>query len=154
MVKWYLEIDSDDGFTVNTMKVLTIEAKINNLSRVLAFIDVELLRAGCRPKPKMQLDIATEELFINIARYAYVPDTGDVTISIAICDDPAVAEITFADSGIPFNPFAKPDPDITLKAEDRSIGGLGVFMVKKAMDEVDYEYRDGLNLTTIRKKIK
>ena len=135
------------------MKTLNIKADRKNLHRVLAFIDRELLNAGCRMKPKIQIDIAAEELFTNIAAYAYEDGPGDVYIDIDINGDPASAEITFSDSGKPFDPFSNEDPDITLNAEERSVGGLGVYMVKKTMDEVHYEYSDGMNHTTIRKMI-
>lgn len=135
------------------MKTLTIDAKVNNLTHVLRFINDELSVAGCRPKAKLQLDVAAEEIFVNIASYAYGSETGEASVSISIQGEPPVAEITFVDSGVRFDPFSIPDPDITLNAIERSIGGLGIYMVKKTMDEVHYEYRDGLNLTTIRKKI-
>ena len=107
----------------------------------------------CSKKCAFQIDVAVEELFANISTYAYAPGLGDVTISITISGDPAIAEITLLDSGVPYDPVAKPDPDITLDAEQRTIGGLGIFMVKQSMDEMLYERRDDLNITTIRKKI-
>ena len=135
------------------MKTLTVKAKIYNLSRVLAFINKELNSAGCSKKSIFQIDVAVEELFVNIASYAYAPGSGDVTISISISEDPAVAEITFLDAGVPYDPVSKSDPDVTLDAEKRTIGGLGIFMVKQSMDELLYDRRDDLNITTIRKKI-
>ena len=135
------------------MKTLTVKAKVHNLSRVLAFINKELDSAGCSKKSTFQIDVAVEELFVNIASYAYAPGSGDVTISISISDDPAVAEITFLDAGVPYDPVSKSDPDVTLDAEKRTIGGLGIFMVKQSMDELLYDRRDDLNITTIRKKI-
>ena len=95
--------------------------------------------------------MAVEELFVNIASYAYAPDTGTAEIGVDVSG--GVAETTFADSGIPYNPLKKKDPDVALSAEEREIGGLGIFMVKKTMDEMRYCYRDGQNLLTIRKKI-
>ncbi len=135
------------------MKTLTVKAKVHNLSRVLAFINKELDSAGCSKKSTFQIDVAVEELFVNIASYAYAPGSGDVTISISISEDPAVAEITFLDAGVPYDPVSKSDPDVTLDAEKRTIGGLGIFMVKQSMDELLYDRRDDLNITTIRKKI-
>ena len=135
------------------MKTLTVKAKIYNLSRVLAFINKELDSARCSKKCIFQIDVAVEELFVNIANYAYAPGSGDVTIGITVSGDPAVAEITLLDSGVPYDPVAKSDPDVTLDAEKRTIGGLGIFMVKQSMDEMLYERRDDLNLTTIRKRI-
>ena len=135
-------------------KKLTVKAKTKYLDRVLGFIDSELDAAGCSEKIKMQIDIAVEELFVNIAHYAYAPETGNAVIGIRIEEDPAVAEITFSDSGIPYNPLAKEDPDITLSAEEREIGGLGVLIVKKSMDDISYHYRNGQNIVTIRKTLQ
>ena len=135
------------------MKKISVEATVSNLYKVLSFINQELEAHGCRMKPSLQIDVAVEELFVNIAHYAYTPETGIVTISIDIYGDPAVCEITFKDSGIPYDPVSRQDPDVTLDADERSIGGLGIFMVKQSMDELLYEYRDGHNITTIRKYI-
>lgn len=135
------------------MKSLTVKAKVHNLRKVLALINEELNSAGCSKKCIFQIDVAVEELFVNISCYAYAPDSGDVTVSITVDGDPAVAEITFLDAGVPFDPVSKSDPDVTLDAEKRAIGGLGIFMVKQSMDELLYERRDELNITTIRKKI-
>ena len=133
------------------MKTLNIEAKISNLGKVLAFIDQELENAGCGMKAAMQINIAVEELFVNVAHYAYAPGTGEIEISIRIIDDPKMAEIVLSDTGIPYDPLAKEDPDVTLSAERRKIGGLGIFMVKKSMDLMTYEYKDGHNIVTISK---
>lgn len=133
------------------MKKLTVDAKIENLSKVLAFIDKELEAADCPMKTQMQIDVAVEELFVNIASYAYAPDTGVAVIGISIQDN--TAEISFSDSGMPYNPLEKADPDITLSAEDRQIGGLGIFMVKNAMDDMQYAYVDGQNYLRIWKKL-
>ena len=102
---------------------------------------------------QMQMDIAVEELFVNIAHYAYAPNSGKATIKAAFDEDRRVVSFTFIDSGKPFNPLQKKDPDITQKLEDRKIGGLGIYMVKKSMDNVMYEYRNGMNVLTIEKKI-
>lgn len=101
----------------------------------------------------MQIDVAVEELFVNIAQYAYAPGIGVATIRLEIQEDPFVVVITFIDNGIPYNPLAKEDPDITLSAEERPIGGLGIYMVKKSMDEVSYEYKDGQNILRIKKQL-
>ena len=135
------------------MKTLNVEAKVQNLKQVLSFIDEELRQENCSKRIALQIEVAVEELFVNIAHYAYINDTGDVCISISVSGDPRTAEISFADSGTPFDPLAQTDPDVTLDAERRNIGGLGIFMVKKSMDKLLYEYRDGLNITTIRKRI-
>ena len=135
------------------MKTLKVDAKVNNLSKVLDFINDELSEAGCSIRDAMQIDVAVEELFVNIALYAYPSGSGIATICISILNDPKTAEISLSDSGIPFDPLAKEDPDISLNADEREIGGLGIYMARKTMDEITYENSDGLNITTIRKKI-
>lgn len=134
------------------MKTLTTEAKTDRLDEVLAFVDGELEAAGCPMKAQMQLDIAVEELFVNIAHYAYVPGEGTAEIGVSVGEIPGTAEIRFTDSGMPFDPTTRADPDVTLSAEERGIGGLGIFLVRKNTDEMRYEYKDGKNVTTIRKK--
>ena len=133
------------------MKEFKTEAITENLHAVLGFIDEQLEQMDCPMKQQMQIDVAVEEIFVNIAHYAYVPGTGEATIRVELYHDPSEAEITFIDRGVPYDPLAKPDPDVTLSAEERVIGGLGIFMVKKTMDEVKYEYLDGCNILTIKK---
>lgn len=135
----------------DTMKKITVEAKTENLQQVLQFVDAALEAADCPMKAQMQIDVAVEELFVNISSYAYAPGTGTAVIGVDVQD--GVAEITFADSGIPYDPLKRDDPDVQLSAEERAIGGLGIFMVKKTMDDMAYQYRDGQNLLTIRKKL-
>ena len=130
---------------------LTIEATVENLPQVMAFLEQQLEEADCPLKAQMQLTVAAEEIFVNIAHYAYAPGTGEATVRLEITDDPAAASVTFMDGGIPFNPLAKPDPDVSLSAEERGIGGLGIYMVKKSMDDVRYAYRDGQNVLTLVK---
>jgi sigma-B regulation protein RsbU (phosphoserine phosphatase) len=132
-------------------KELTLEASADNLERALAFADAELEAAGCSAKTKMQIDVAVDEIFVNIANYAYAPDTGSVTVRAETLSDPKRIRITFADGGVPYDPLSRPDPDVTLSAAERSIGGLGIYLVKKAMDEGRYEYRDGHNILTLKK---
>ena len=131
------------------MRSLKIKAAVENLDTVIAFIDEQLEAADCPMKTQMQIELAVEEIFVNIAHYAYAPETGMAVISVDISGSRAV--ITFEDSGIPYDPLAKPDPDTTLAAEDRGVGGLGIFMVKKSMDDVIYEYREGKNILTLKK---
>ena len=133
------------------MRELTLEAKTENLPQVLAFLDKLLEEKNCSMNTVFELDIAVEELFVNVAHYAYSPETGDVTIQISYED--GIVSITLIDRGIPYNPWEKKDPDITLSLEEREIGGLGIFMVKNSMDEVDYAYLDGKNIVTIKKCI-
>ena len=135
------------------MDKIKIEAKVDNLDEVLSFVDERLEDAGCPVKIQTQIDIAVEEIYVNIASYAYGQETGNADISIEILDDPLTAVISFSDSGIPYNPLEKEDPDITLPAEERPIGGLGIYMVKKSMDEVEYEHKEGCNVFTIKKRL-
>ncbi len=134
---------------------LNIEAKVENLDKVLAFIDDKLEAANCSMKAQMQLDVAVEELFVNVANYAYAPKTGDALIQLSFDEDQdsRTAVITIIDEGVPYNPLLKADPDVTLSADDRQIGGLGIYMVKKSMDSVDYTHEGESNKITIRKKI-
>ena len=135
------------------MKELNLTATVESLDEVLAFIDSELESVDCPMKVQMQLDVAVEELYVNIAHYAYAPGTGEATVSIDITQDPLNVTITFKDSGIPFDPTAKADPDVTLSAQERQIGGLGIYMAKKGTDEMKYEYKDGQNILSISKKL-
>ena len=133
------------------MKELELEAKVENLSEVVRFVDEQLEAADCPMKIQMQIDIAVEEIFVNIANYAYAPEIGTATVRVEVLGDPPAVDITFIDKGIPYDPLAKADPDVTLSAEERQIGGLGIFMVKKSMDDVKYAYLDGHNILTIKK---
>ena len=133
------------------MDELKIEAKNENLSQVINFVDGLIEGMDCNVKTQSQIELAVEELFVNIANYAYTPKTGDATIRVFADKDKRVVSITFIDSGMPYDPLAKEDPDITLSAEERQIGGLGIFMVKKCMDEIEYEHEGGQNILTIRK---
>ena len=135
------------------MKELSIEAKVDNLQSVLDHIDGELALAECPMTVQIQIDIAVEEMFVNIASYAYGSGTGMAKVGIEISDDRQTAKIVLTDQGIPFDPLAKPDPDVTLSADERQIGGLGIYMVKKTMDDLTYEYRDGSNILTITKQL-
>lgn len=135
------------------MKELTIEATPENVEKVIEFIDGMLEEYGCGVKEQMAIDVAVDELFSNIAHYAYNPETGYATVRVDVKNDPLAVEITFVDNGVPYDPLAKADPDTTLSLEERQIGGLGIFIVKKTMDAVNYEYKDGKNILTIKKKI-
>ena len=135
------------------MYELKIAADVEKLPEVLAFIQQHLEEADCPPKAQMQISIAAEEIFVNIAHYAYAPGTGDAMVRLELSPEPATAIITFLDHSVPFDPLAKPDPDVTLSAEDRQIGGLGIYMTKKTMKDVRYEYKDGRNILRLEKKL-
>ena len=101
----------------------------------------------------MQIDVAVEEIFVNISSYAYNPEIGPATIKIEIMEEPLSVIISFMDNGKQYDPLAKPDPDVKLPLKERKKGGLGIFMVKKTMDNVTYEYKEGQNILTITKSI-
>ena len=132
---------------------LVLAAVTENLQQVISFIEESIQNTDHSPKTVIQITIAVEEIFVNIASYAYSPEKGNAEIGVEVSDDPLEVTIRFADSGIPYDPLAKEDPDITLPAEQRPIGGLGIYMVKKSMDNVEYEHKDGQNIFIIRKKL-
>ncbi|MBQ7681163.1 MAG: ATP-binding protein [Oscillibacter sp.] len=133
------------------MPALRIAARRESMEEVMAFVDAQLEARDCSMKSQTQLDIAVDELFTNIASYAYGAESGEAVIEMEFPD--GFAEITFRDWGTPYNPLERPDPDVTLSAEERQIGGLGIYMVKKSMDSVSYRYEDGQNVLTIRRKL-
>ena len=135
------------------MKELTIPATVENIEKVTEFVNSQLEDINCPIKAKMQIDIAIDELFGNIAHYAYNPEMGPATVRVEVTEAPISVIVTFIDHGIPYDPLKKDDPDVTLSAEERAIGGLGIFMVKKTMDEITYEYKDGQNILSIRKDL-
>ena len=135
------------------MKELTIAATVENIGTVTDFVDEQLEALDCPVKAQMQIDIAIDELFGNIAHYAYNPDVGNATVRVEVAEEPQAVIITFIDGGVPYDPLKAADPDITLSAEERQIGGLGIYMVKKSMDEITYEYKDGKNILSIKKKL-
>ena len=131
---------------------LTVPADTEHLPEVQRFLEERLHNTACTPKAQMQIALAAEEIFINIANYAYAPETGTATVRVRLETDPAAAVIVFLDRGTPYNPLKKSDPDVTLPAEARSIGGLGIFLTKKLADDLRYEYRDGQNVLTFTKR--
>lgn len=135
------------------MKELTVDAVVENIARVTDFVDGQLEELGCPVKAQMQIDIAIDELFGNIAHYAYNPEVGAATVRVEVVEEPLSVVVSFIDHGVPYDPLAKEDPDVGLSLEEREIGGLGIYMVKKSMDEISYEYRDGQNILRIRKQI-
>lgn len=132
------------------MKKLTLPAKIESIEEATAFVDEQLESAGCSPKTVNKINVVIDELFGNIARYAYPEGDGDVTVSVETDGD--AAKIVFSDHGIAFDPLEKEEPDITKSAEEREIGGLGIFMVRRIMDSVSYTRKDGENILTVIKK--
>lgn len=135
------------------MKELTVAATIENIETVTDFVDAQLEELDCPMKAEMQINVAIDELFSNIAHYAYHPETGEATVAVEVIKNPLAVEITFIDNGKPYDPLQNADPDVTLSAEERDIGGLGIFIVKKSMDDIAYEYKDGKNILKIKKNI-
>ncbi len=135
------------------MKELTIAATVENIETVTEFVNAQLELTDCPIRAQMQIDIAIDELFGNIAHYAYNPEVGNATVRVEVSEDALAVIVTFIDNGIPYDPLRKDDPDITLSAEEREIGGLGIYLVKKSMDEISYEYKNGQNILKIKKNI-
>jgi anti-sigma regulatory factor (Ser/Thr protein kinase) len=131
--------------------VLRIPAKLEGMDVILAFVSLLLDTHGCSAKARTQLRMAVEELYVNVTLYAYPSGEGWAEIRGSIED--GVAAFVLIDGGKPFDPLAKPDPDILLSGEERGIGGLGIYMVKTMVDDVSYVYRDGCNCLTLRKKL-
>ena len=132
------------------MKDITVEAKVENIDVVTNFVN-DILEENCCPmKIQMQIDVVIDEIG-NISYYAYGADGGKASVQAGI--EKGMIVLVFIDQGIPYNPLENKDPDITLNLEEREIGGLGIYMVKKIMDEVSYEYMDGQNILRMRKSL-
>ncbi|ONI38017.1 histidine kinase [Candidatus Epulonipiscium fishelsonii] len=136
------------------MKEMTVKGTIENIDKITEFVNAQLNKLDCPPKTQVQIDIAIDELFSNIARYAYNPSIGLVTVKVEILEENLAVIITFIDNGKPHDPLRRKDPDVTLSADEREIGGLGIFMVKKSMDKISYEYKNGQNVLSIQKNIQ
>ena len=132
---------------------ITLPATIENVEKVTEFVNAELAKINCPAKAKAEIDIAIDELFSNIANYAYNPEVGKATVKVEVQENPQALVITFMDKGIPYDPLKREDPNVKLSADERGIGGLGIFMVKKTMDSVEYEYKDNHNILKIKKNI-
>ena len=137
----------------DVVKEIEVDADDSKLDTVMEFLEQNLETVDCSPKAQMQICVAAEEIFVNIAHYAYGSETGKATVRVELSGDPVTVTITFMDNGVPFDPLAKEDPDVTLAADERKIGGLGIFMTKKTMDDVTYEYKDGKNILQMKKLI-
>ena len=125
------------------MREKTVQATLENLDEVMAFVEEQMEVYHCSMKMQMQIAVAVEEIYVNIASYAYREQKGNARIRVQSGGEPLQIIITFEDDGIPYNPLLKEDPDITLSAEERKIGGLGIYIVKKSMDQVEYHYQNG-----------
>jgi len=142
-----------DDITMVALKILpiretdlTVAAQLDQLDRVLAFVDRCLDKNLCQSKEREQIRIVLDELFSNIVQYS-----GSKRVRITCQTDKTGVSLSLRDKGIPYDPFSVPEPDITLAAEERQSGGLGVLIVKQLMDEVDYRFEEGENIVTIYK---
>ena len=131
----------------------TFPARTDALSDILGFVEETLDSYECPMKIQMAVCVAIEEVFVNVANYAYQGGDGDMTLEIGFDEESRTVTFRMRDSGVPFDPLKKPDPDITLSAEEREIGGLGIFIAKKTMDSVNYSYENSENILTMIKKI-
>ena len=136
------------------MKELRLEASLENVVKVQEFVNSVLRDYELSAKTKNEINIVVEEIFVNIVQYAYAPGRGEVIVECEVeFEKTPIVSICFMDWGKVFNPLEKKGVDVTLAAEERPIGGLGIFMVKKMMDEVSYRYEEHKNIFTVRKKI-
>ena len=136
------------------MEQITVKALIENVAKVTSFIDGYLESIDCPIKAMMQIDVAIDEIFSNIVYYAY-DDSSDgdneITVKLETLREQIGVKISFIDRGKQYNPLEKDDPDVKLSAEERNIGGLGIYIVKKTMDETSYEYLNNQNIFSIIK---
>jgi sigma-B regulation protein RsbU (phosphoserine phosphatase) len=146
-----LDYQSNIGGEHMTNRVF--QAKTEALTDVLGFIDLMLEKYECPMKLQTAICVAIEEVFVNVAHYAYQGGEGDVGLAIGFDEKSRTVIFRMTDRGVPFDPLKKPDPDITLSADEREVGGLGIFITKKTMDTVEYAYENGENILTMVKKI-
>lgn len=133
-------------------KEMTVDAVLENLHPVQQFLEPFLLECRFPLKDRLDVEMAVEEVFLNIASYAYAPEQGQAVIAAET--DGTGLTVTFTDSGKPFDSLSKPDPDVKTPWQDRQVGGLGIYMVKQTMDHVSYERREGQNVLCFRKAVK
>ena len=135
------------------MKEKVFTAKKETLPEVMRFTEECLENFECPMKSSMAICVAVEEIFINVASYAYPDGDGNATLSLGFDENERLMTLVIKDNGVPFNPLERAEPDITLSADEREIGGLGIFITKKTMDTVSYAYENGENILTMTKKI-
>ena len=135
------------------MQKITVPAKIENLQKVFNFVNKQLNSVAYNMKARLQLELSVEEAYVNISKYAYESEGGKVEIYSTMDEDPLQITLKFVDSGIPYNPLKNEDPDIFLGTEEKMLGGLGIFLIKKNVDNIGYKYQDGKNILTIQKKL-
>ena len=142
------------GTAKTEVKELVVDADEKNLDKVLAFVDGELEAADCPLKVQTQIDVAVEEIFVNIASYSYPEGNGKAYIQVQMSEDRSEVTITLIDEGVKYDPTSRTDPDVSLSADERDIGGLGIYITKKFMEDVVYEYRNGRNHLKLRKLLR
>ena len=149
----------DEKITIiarDNMKEITVDATMDNVEKVIQFVCNPLKELDFNKKSIMHVRLACEEILVNIVSYAYEDDSQNTNktmkVKYEIIEDNKEVRIVFEDSGIPFNPLENKDPDITLKGSERKPGGLGIYMTKKIMDDIQYEYTENKNILTVRKK--
>lgn len=135
------------------MESITIAAKTEALDTVVDFVEEKLAPYDCPMRTLLQLRLAIEEIFVNIASYAYAPAEGEAEIRCEVLEEPLWVVIQFLDCGQPFDPLARADADTSEEALMSREGGLGILLVKKTMDDVQYSYEDGKNILTVMKKL-
>ena len=141
-------------FTGRGKRTLRVAADIENIEKVTELVGEVLKGTDCSCQVRDKINVAVDEIFSNIAKYAYAPGKGDVTVSAETDKDRESITVTFKDNGKKYDPLEVNDPDVSLSADERTPGGLGVYMVRKLMDDVSYEYKDGQNILKIKKIIK
>ena len=135
------------------MEDLKLQARDDTLYTVLDAIEMHLDKNDCPADVKAEILVAAEEIYMNIAHYAYGGDEGEAVVQMEVSQDPKCCKVVFRDRGVPYNPLEKDDPDVSLSAMEREIGGLGIFMVKQSMDRVEYRYEEGCNVLVIEKNL-
>ena len=135
------------------MSRIAVPANDGDPTPVVEFVGEELARFDCPARTLYQIEVAIEEILVNIASYAGLSEADEVDVSCEVLEDPLRVVMQFADGGIPFDPLAKTDPDTSVEATMEREGGLGIFMVKQMMDDVSYAYEDGKNKLTILKHL-
>lgn len=138
---------------INTVQELIVDAKVENLPLVNEFVEKVMAPLEPSMKVQMQIDLVVEEIFVNIANYAYGEGQGKAILQVQVTDSPPAVELVFMDEGMPYNPLDREEPDPEQSLEERKIGGWGIFLVKKNVDEVTYAFSEGKNILTLRKKI-
>lgn len=138
---------------MDDIKELKIEAKLENIEPAIEFLNAELEEHGCRVDVMQRIDLALEEMLVNVSQYAYEGKTGDAFVGVSFPEKDLV-QLDIRDKGILYDPTKKEDPDVSIPLKQRKKGGLGIYITKMVMDEMHYEYKDGYNHTILRKNLR